>query len=268
MSPTRSGITIQVLFFLAALSFLVPVLSAADGTESAEPAAGSPPMQARPSGFELGMKRMLIGGHVGMTFPKAGSDLFDMVTRELTLEKSDFRAPAYGFDFGFTFRSRYALIVGFEYSTTSTDSESREFVEDNGQPIAQRTTFSQLPITATLRFYPRRIGETVGSYAWIPNRVLPYVAGGGGVVRYSFDQRGDFVDEQTLRIFRGVFRSTGFARTIHAAAGIDVGITTRIIATIEGRYSWGSKDLDPDFTGFEPIDLSGVRLNGGILYRF
>jgi hypothetical protein len=36
----------------------------------------------------------------------------------------------------------------------------------------------------------------------------------------------------------------------------------------EGRYTWASDDLEGDFVGFDPIDLSGLRLSAGINFVF
>lgn len=224
--------------------------------------------QDRPSGFSLRAPRVFIGGHAGINFPQAGSDLFSMVTRELTLEKGNFRAPMAGFDFGVYFRSRFAAVFSVEYARTSPHSEFRNFVEDNGDPIRQTTHFSQAPITGTLRFYPIKLGETAGSYAWVPTRILPYIGGGGGFVHYNFSQSGDFVDARTLNIFTADLQSKGFAITKHVVAGVDIGLTSRIVANVEARYSWAEADLSQDFTGFEPIDLTGLRVVGGIYFRF
>ncbi len=108
----------------------------------------------------------------------------------------------------------------------------------------------------------------MGSYAWIPARILPYVGAGGGVVRYNFEQYGDFVDTVTLDIFPADLNSKGFASTEHVATGIDIGITPVIFANVEARYSWAKSDLSRDFAGFQPIDLAGLRLIGGIYFRF
>jgi opacity protein-like surface antigen len=250
----------SVRMFALLLSATVPALYAMP-LRAEEP-------QDRLSGFRIGKPRVFIGGHAGMNFPQAASDLFGLVTRELTLQKSDFQAPLGGFDVGIPFRSRFAAVFSFEYGRSTAVSESRDFVEENGDPIRQTTRFSQMPITGTLRFYPIKMGETVGSYAWIPNRLLPYVGGGGGILRYNFSQFGDFVDSRNLNIFTADLQSNGFVVTKHVAAGMDIGVTSLIFVNVEGRYSWAKADLSPDFTGFEPIDLSGLRVIGGVFFRF
>jgi outer membrane protein W len=224
--------------------------------------------QDSPDDFRIHKPSFFIGGHVGARFPRAKSDLFRMVTRELTLEKNDFRAPVFGFDLGIPFHSHFSAAISFEYGRSSSPSETRDYVEINGDPINQTTQFSQMPITATLRFYPIKQGETVGNYAWIPKRILPYIGAGGGFVRYSFSQSGRFVDSQTLNIFSTNLVSNGFVLTKHVSTGIDINISPLIFVNLEGNYSWAKANLSRDFTGFKPIDLTGFRTIAGIYFRF
>jgi outer membrane protein W len=220
------------------------------------------------SGFSLRQPRAFIGAHIGFSIPSANSDLFDKITSELTLKKSDFRAASFGGDLGVPIRQHFATVFSFEYSRATTNSESRDFIEDNGDPITQTTRLTQVPITVTLRYYPRKMGETAGSYAWIPTRLNPYIGAGVGFLHYSFTQFGRFVDRQTLNIFDATFKSRGFTDTEHLVGGIDISLSPRIFVNAEGRYSWASGDLSNDFAGFHPVDLSGFRLLGGIYFRF
>jgi opacity protein-like surface antigen len=266
----RLRVLVLLLLMLLCVFFAPPLLHAGEAEPESTGANSSVPAQPqeRPTDFHLGRPRVFVGGHAGFNLPRAGSDLFSMVTRELTLEKSDFRAPVVGFDLGVPFQSRFAAVFSFEYARTSPTSESRNFVQDNGQAIIQTTHFTQMPITGTLRFYPRKIGETVGSYAFIPTRFLPYVGGGGGIIRYQFSQSGDFVDSQTLKIFSASFKSQGLAATGHVVAGTDIALTWRIVANVEARYSFAHTALSQDFASFHPIDLTGLRVSGGLFFRF
>lgn len=220
------------------------------------------------SDFNPRKPKAFAGGHIGLDVPKAGSDVYDMMTRELTLKKGDFRAAVFGGDFGVPVSSHFAIVAGFEYSRSKTKSESRDYVEDNGDPIEQTTQLSRHPITATLRYYPGKTGEFVGSYAWIPTRLNPYIGGGGGALGYNLSQSGSFVDKSTMNIFRTSLKSDGWTPTAHIAGGIDINLTPWIFVNGEARYSWARADLSRDFTGFDPIDLSGVRIHGGINFRF
>jgi len=220
------------------------------------------------SDFNPRKPKAFAGGYIGFNVPKAGSDVFDMMTKELTLEKSDFRTAVFGGDFGFPVSTHFAIVAGFEYSRSKTKSESRGFVEDNGDPIEQTTRFSLYPITATLRYYPGKTGEFVGSYAWIPTRLNPYIGAGGGAVGYNIHQSGRFVDNSNMNIFSTTLNSDGWTSTAHIAGGIDINLTPRIFVNGEARYSWAHADLSTSFTGFDPIDLSAVRISGGIYFRF
>jgi len=220
------------------------------------------------SDFNPRKPKVFAGVNIGVNFPSAGSDIYDMVTHELTLEKSDFRAAAFGGEFGVPIASNFAIVADFEYSSSKTKSESRDYVESNGDPIEQTTQLSRFPIAITLRFYPRKTGESVGSYAWIPTRLNPYIGGGGGSLNYKFNQSGRFVDKETMNIFSTTLESKGWAPTAHIAGGMDINLTPRIFVNGEARYSWARAELSRSFAGFDPIDLSGVRIRGGIHFRF
>ena len=42
----------------------------------------------------------------------------------------------------------------------------------------------------------------------------------------------------------------------------------RLYVTAEARYRWSKADLEDDFVGFDPIDLAGAAISGGIRYMF
>jgi hypothetical protein len=261
---TRFGSSVSRARFAVLLifAFILAPLTLQAGESDSES------MQDRPSDFMIHKPGYFLGVHAGMNFPRAESDLFQMVTRELTLEKSDFRNPPIGFDLGVILQDHFALVFSGEYGRKNKKSEFRDFVEDNGRPITQETNFRLFTATATLRYYPLKLGETVGSYAWIPRRVLPYVGGGGGFIHYTFRQAGDFVDKQTYDIFYASLVSSGWAPMPFVASGIDIGLSPAVFINMEARYSWAQADLSRDFGGFQPIDLSDLRVVGGINVRF
>lgn len=256
--PRTNGLAIRIHLFVLSVIMgisLAPMLQAEDS-------------QDNPSGFRVDAPRIFLGGHMGLNMPRAGSDLFDMITRELTLSKSDFRSPSFGFDFGVPFHPHLATVFSLDYARSTPHSESRDFVEDNGDPITQVTRFSQMPVTVSLRYYPIKMGETAGSYAWVPTRLLPYIGGGIGFLRYSFSQTGSFVDRETLIIFEDDLRSHGIAWTHHVFGGADISLSPLVFLNGEVRYSWADAGLSADFKGFQPIDLAGLKIQGGIYFRF
>lgn len=201
---------------------------------------------------------------LGMFYPRADSDLFDMVTRELTLEKSDFQAWNLGIDLGFNLFERVDLVFGFDYASRSKTSEFRNYIDEQGLPITQTTDFLETSLTAGIRylFVPR--GRGVGRYAWMPNRIVPFVEAGGGALYYHFEQFGDFVDAATLEIFRAYLKSSGWAPVVYLGGGTDIHLYKSTYVTLDLRYSWSKQDLSRSFTGFDPIDLSGFRATAGI----
>lgn len=276
-NPHRTGnISIRyarrmpLLVFL--VLFLVSVLSA-ENRAAAQPASGtaenSPvdPVEAK-ADFLFKKPGHYFGLRAGWIFPTADSDLFDMVTEELTLEKSDFQAWVLGIDLGFNLFERFDLIFRFDYSDSSSTSEFRNYVDQQGLPITQKTGFLQSSLTAGIKylFVPR--GRGVGHYAWIPNRFVPFVEAGAGGLKYRFKQTGDFVDYMTMEIFRARLESSGWTPVLYLGGGVDIRLYRSTYVTMDLRYSWAEDDLSNSFTGFDPIDLSGFRTTAGISFHY
>jgi hypothetical protein len=273
MNHIRFNMIGKSVFALFLSTIMMALLAPALNAGNNDPGPAATQAQDSQSGIHIGRTKFFLGGHAGINFPNAASDLFDMVTRELTLEKKDFRSPCFGIDFGIAIQSHYAVVFSWEYSQASPVSESRPYVDENGNPIVQTTRFRQMPFTATFRYYPWKTGEEVGSYVWIPARFSPYIAGGGGFMHYNFRQEGSFVNTNPnspnyLDIFEEDLESKGTAAMGHLSAGFDINITSRIFANFEARYVFSHKALTEDFILFEPIDLKGLRTTGGIFFRF
>ena len=204
----------------------------------------------------------------GLSVPRAGSDLFSFTTEELTVEKSDFNAPVVEGRFAIRVNERVDFMATVGGASSSTRSEMREWVGTDGLPIEQTTSFRMLRATFGGKFYLVDRGRKVGSLAWIPSRFLPYVGGEAGWVFHEFRQEGEFVDFESLDIFRDNFFSEGTAPTVQALAGLDVSLNNRVLFTTEARYGWASDELSLDFEGFEPLDLAGFQVSAGFTVRF
>ncbi len=214
----------------------------------------------RPAGF--------FGFSLGIFSPRADSDLFDMVMRELTIKKSDFRALNFGLDGGFRLYDTVDLVFSLDTSKREINSEFRDWVDEQGVPITQTTSFSQTQLTAGIRYLLMPAGRQIGQYAWLPSRIVPFIDGGGGILWYTFRQNGDFVDVSTLEIFRARFESSGSAPTVYLGVGADIHILRSAYLTVKLRYSWARDELERDFVGFDPIDLNGLRLSAGVNWQF
>lgn len=232
------------------------------------------PARAEPQGdgqsepdFRFSAPNMSLGLRAGFTFQRADSDIYDFLTEQLTLSKSDFDAPTFAIDLAWRLSDRVDAVVGVEYSRRERRSEFREFVDQDGIPIVQDTELSQVPLTLGLRLYLTSRGRRVGRYAWVPARVVPYVGGGAGFTYYRLRQQGEFVDFVDLTIFQDLFESNGWTVSGHALAGIDIRLNPSLGLVLEGRYQWASDDLTGSYVGFEPIDLNGLRTMAGINWK-
>ena len=218
--------------------------------------------------FLFGRPAVSIGVRGQWHLAPPDSDIFDFTTELLTLEKSDFRAPGIGVDLGIPIISRLDGIFGFEFTGASAFSEYRDFVEDNDLPIEQMTTLTQINLSGSVELAVLGRGREIGQYAWIPRAVIPYVGGGGGFLWYRFEQQGDFVDFFDLAIFVDRLTSSGWTPSAHVFGGIDIKLTRRLYVSTELRYLWAKAAMEQDFIGFEDIDLTGLRVTGGIQILF
>ena len=214
----------------------------------------------RPNGF------IMLRGQQNLQ--RAQSDLYDFTTRELTLEKSDFNGPGLTLEFGKTLTSRIDLRTGVDFTSAFARSESRDFTDMDDLPIEQDTSLRQVDLFASLEFALTSRGRSIGQYSYVPSRFVPYVGAGGGFLWYQFQQSGDFVDFRDMAIFRALYKSDGWTPSGHAFGGVHVRITPNVSLTGEVRQIWADAELSRDFSTFDPIDLSGLRLGVGIRFVF
>lgn len=203
----------------------------------------------------------------GYALASAGSDIFEFAIDKLTLNKRDFSGFTLGGDVAFRLASRLDLTLDAGYSRSKKGSESRNFVDNNDQPIQQTTTFERVPLTANLKYYLSPPGRSVGNLAWIPAKFAPYLGAGGGAMWYRFRQVGDFVDFKTLNVFPSKMNSSDWTVVGQGMAGADYSISPTMALTADARYVWAKAGLSRDFGGFNRIDLSGVSATVGLSFR-
>lgn len=224
--------------------------------------------QGQAPDFLFGAPRGAVTIRGGYRTASTTSDVFDFFKETLTVSDSDFNSPVFGVDVAWAIHSRIDLVGGIEFSKSTSDSEYRDLEEDDGTPIFQRTELSRAPLTVSLKLYLAPKGKAVSRFAFVPNKVRPYLGGGGGLIRYRLAQMGDFVDFTDLSIFTGLFASSGWSSELHAFGGVDISLNPRIYLSVEGRYVWADAALSDDFVGFAPIDLSGFQTTVGIQIHF
>jgi hypothetical protein len=235
------------------------------GAASAAAQDPVPPRQPAPD-FLFGRPSGNLGIRGSWVFGRAGSDWYDFVTDQLTLENKDFNGPAFGTDLGITLSDRMDLMVSLDYSQSTTRSEYRDYVDNNRLPIEQQTRLKGLNLAGGVKLALTERGREVGRLAWVPRKVVPYIGAGAGALWYQVNQTGDFVDYVDLSVFTDVFDSSGWTPSAHVFGGVDVRIMRRAYVSLDARYLWAAGDLGTEWIGFDPIDLAGFRLSGGISF--
>jgi hypothetical protein len=254
---------------LFSMVFVTAAAVSVAGEESPErPSTTAPTTTQSSPDFLFGRPSTTIGVRALWRSSRAGSEIFDFTQELLTLEKGDFGGPGLLVDVAFPVSQRLDALFGFEFSRSSALSEYRDFVEDNDLPIEQVTSFDQVNLTGNVEFALIPRGREIGRYAWIPSRVVPYIGAGGGFLWYDFVQEGDFVDFDDFSIFDARLASSGWTPSAHVSGGVDVKITRRFYVSGEVRYVWAQTALEQDFVGFDDIDLTGLRITGGIQFVF
>lgn len=219
-------------------------------------------------GFLFGEPRATLTIRTGWAHASSRSDLFSYTTELLTLNRGDFSAPTIAFDVAWPLDSRTLVVASLGFAETSHRSEFRDYVDNNNLPIEQTTEFARRPLTIGLKYYLVSPGRLIGRYAWIPARVAPYLGAGLGTMYYSFHQTGDFIDFSDMSVFSSQYHSDGWAPTMHAGAGVDYSLSSRVALTGDARYTHARATLSQDFSGFERLDLSGLGFTLGVTLRF
>ncbi|MDX2183983.1 MAG: hypothetical protein SFW08_08365 [Gemmatimonadaceae bacterium] len=204
----------------------------------------------------------------GFGAPLARSDIFDFAAEQLTFERRKLSGISAGLDVGGFLSPRVELMLSGDIQSRVAPTEYREWQESNGAPITQQTRLMRVPLTIGTKLYLNAPGEQIGKFAWIPTKVSAYVGGGVGMTWYRFRQEGDFVDLNAgNNIFTDVFESEGWAPTAMGLAGVDVALSSTASISTQLRGTFARKSLSSRFTGFAPIDLSGVSLMVGLTLR-
>jgi hypothetical protein len=220
-------------------------------------------------GFLFGAPKASVAVRFGYAAPSAGSDLFSFVTDELSLRRSDFGTFSYGADLAVSLRPRWSVVISADVGGMNKKSDYREWQDNAGLPIEQSTSFNRQAYTASLRYYLRPAGRSLSTYAWIPSRFAPWASAGVGRTYYKFAQHGDFVDfTNSNRVFADSYQSSAWGFTAQASAGLDWSLSPRLAMTTQAKYFRGKADLGLDYSGFTPIDLSGLSMTGGLAIRF
>ena len=229
--------------------------------------AGSSRAQSAGDGYRFHSPVVTLTVRGGYARANAGSDVFDDVTSNLTLDRGDFSSITGAGDIAVHLKPRVDLVFSAAFSRSHQKSEFRDFVDNNDLPIEQTTTFERIPLTASVRLNLAAPGRSIGRLAWIPSRVVPYVGAGLGAMRYSFKQEGDFVNFVTNAVFPAVLDTEAWTLVTQGMAGVDYNLSTQLGLSLDARYVHARGELGPSFTGYDRIDLSGMTATVGLSFR-
>lgn len=230
---------------------------------------GGAPLRAQSGdGYLFGRPNASVSVRGGYSHANASSDLFDDVTRSLTLGKGDFSGGALGSAIAVRVSDNVDVVLDAAYMSTRTRSHYRNFIDTGNREIEQTTSLQRVPSTIGVKRYLAPQGRAIGRFAWIPAGTVPWVSAGGGFMWYRFRQDGDFVDATTNAVRRDLLQSDGFTPMAQAVAGLDVTLGARYALTGDVRYLAVKRPgLSADFQGYQPLDLSGVALSLGFTVR-
>jgi hypothetical protein len=197
---------------------------------------------------------------LGGFFPRADSNLFHDDSQLYHVSKDDWEGFTGGVEGTFIVARNVELGVHMDGYGKTIDTSYRDFVDSNGGQIQQSLELDELPVGFSIRFVStnRR------------TRLAPYLAVGGDLVFWQYEEHGDFVDflDPQKAIIHDHFRSTGVAPGFHAAAGLRVALNEDFSLVGEGRYLYAKEhDMGEDFRGNE-LDLSGWSATLGLHIRF
>src|SRR5881628_71269 len=195
--------------------------------------------------------------HGGFDRAFAGGDLIGFVTKELTINRSDFSSATFGTSVAVRVSETNDLVLDVSWARASKLSEFRDWIDQNNQPIQQTTSLRRIPVTLGIRHYLASRGRSIGRFAWIPAARATYIGAGAGLMHYRFHQIGDFIDLQTLNVFPDEFESKAVTPVLHALAGMDLSLGRFLLLNGELRYTWAKGPVSRDYVGFQRIDLSG-----------
>jgi len=253
---------------LVVLVTLVLSQTAAAQTGSVPSSPDAPEINPGTPDFLFGRPEGWVGVRAGWLLARSGSDWYDFVSDQLTIDDGAFDTFDLSTDVGFTISPRFDAVAGVAFSRAHIPSEYRRLVDNNRLPINQETRLRTVNVTASARLALRSRGREVSRLAWVPNDVVPFVGAGGGALHYALDQSGDFVDFRDSRVFEGTFRSSAWTPSAHVFGGVDLRVLRRMLVSIDGRYQWAAGPLGSTWVDFDPIDLSGFKLSAGAHFVF
>lgn len=201
-----------------------------------------------------------LGGYVR---PRGHSDVFQVNEAETTFRVNDLDGFGGSFRYDWFLGNFINLSGGTSFYYDSTTVQDVDFVQLNGQPIFRDIRFEIVPLEASLHLLPAGRNQPV----------IPYVGGGFGIYYWRYEEIGDFVLDRfgaNPSIITGSAFSDGWDPGWHVEGGVQVPVSRSIAIVGEAKYwqAHGHLDVRGFDPAFNPIDLSGAQISGGVSIWF
>jgi hypothetical protein len=219
-------------------------------------------------GFLFKRPQAAVTFRAGPMLYAAGGDVFGQMRRDLTLDRGDFAGPMIGGDIVFAALPRLDVVFSVSHADVRSDSEFRDWIDNDGRPIEQETRLRTNPVTLGVRYHLLSRGTTVSRVAWVPTSLNAYVGAAGGVSYYRLDHVGDFIDFEDNAIYWGSMDSRGSDRVLQAFAGGEYWLTPRAGFNAELRHTRGQAKPVGSFRTFDAIDLGSTQASVGLSFRW
>ena len=147
---------------------------------------------------------------------------------------------------------------GIGYTHSSVPAIYERFQDVDGSEIDSELTLKVIPITGIVRVFP------TGRRA----RIQPYAGIGIAALRWHYSESGEFLDPQTLEIFRDQFKGDGTEVAPVFLGGVRAPIGDSFLIGGEVRFTNAEGDLDPSQFQGDRIDLGGTTFLANLTWRF
>ena len=221
-------------------------------------------------GFLFNRPRVSLGVRTGYVLPRISSPLFDEARQWYNLNRYDFDSPYFGAEIAARVSERWDIALGVGGAQSQSRSHYRDYVDADGFEIEQQTRFRTITASLGGRYYLADRGRAVGRFAWVPQRLAPFVGGGAGVTWYELRQTGDFIDFNSTNwdVVGDDLGSNGAGAMVYAGLGADLSLGKQFYFTAEGRYSLANGGVSGQYSAYDGIDLSGLQLIAGLSLRW
>lgn len=197
-------------------------------------------------------------------FSTAGeSQLWEDNLQTFDFQIDDFNHVMGGVELGIELKELLDVTIGFDGYSRRVGSQYRDFVREDRTEIEQDFQLKLFPITGGFRFLP------LGKF----HKFIPYVAAGGALYYFDYQEEGEFIDFGTFEVFSDSFRDSGLTLGGYAGAGLEFLISEGIdegqgwFVYGEFRRHWVGVTLGDDFEDNE-LDLGGNQWGFGVTLRF